>query len=207
MGSHRHYEVEEVLEGDKMVLVLSENGKPIGSSDRLVFNKKDDRMKRHENYRIRFSIKDFGSSRLRFVPDLKDVFWVQGGSSCPTSRSAMPDVIYVDENDCAKDGRYIEVINRDKIVQDFWFTLNFVDKSISNPKTSDYEPLDPGGTNQNHGEPFMAMILCSGFVGGIVGLVTDFLAAGDGFTASTGAGYAFGGALIGLVIGLIADRM
>ena len=38
-------------------------------------------------------------------------------------------------------------------IEDFWFTLNFVDKSIASPTQADYVPLDPGGGNQNNGAP------------------------------------------------------
>lgn len=173
----RTYEIKEVLTGNppKPQPILTEDNKVIPPTEKIIFNKNTDHMKKIDHYRIRFDIKDFGNSRLRFVPTKADAMWVHTGNSCPTSPCAMPNVFWVDDLD--KDGEWIDVINMDLVVEDFWFTLNFVDKSIVNPTQSDYVPLDPGGGNQNNGAPgsdLQASFLPALAVGCIAGLVTFF---------------------------------
>lgn len=133
--------------------VLGENGHVIPPNQLLIFNKTTDNLKKVDHYRIRFTIKQFNQSPLRFTPNLADVLWVKkgsGSSSCPTSAChEMPDMFWVDKMD--KDGEYIEVINMDLKSEDFWFTLNLVAKS--NPTGTNYVPVDPGGGNQNSGLP------------------------------------------------------
>ena len=213
MSSFRYYEIIEVMSGNPPTkkLALSDDGQPMGPDDLLIFNKKVDKMKRSENYRIRFAIKDFGNSRLRFVPvppavkpEDSDVMWAQRGTTCPDQPAHINDVIYVDKVD--KNGEWIEVVNKDKVVETFWFTLNFSDKAIPNPTLSDYEPLDPGGSNQNHGEPLYEAIAACVVTGGLVGLSAIGLETGS-FTDSNALTTAVGGAVAGLVVGLIADRM
>lgn len=149
----RTYEIKEVLTGNppKPEPILIKDNKIIPPDEKIIFNKNTDNMKKIDHYRIRFDIKDFGDSRLRFVPNKADVMWAHKGGSCPTSPCEMPNVFWVDDVD--KDGEWIDVINMDLVVEDFWFTLNFVDKSIASPTQADYVPLDPGGGNQNNGAP------------------------------------------------------
>jgi hypothetical protein len=148
----RTYEIEEIMTGNppKRELVLSRKGNVIDPNVPIIFNKDDDKIKKVDHYRIRFDIKNFSNSRLRFVPNAKDVFWVNQGNTCPTSFCELPGVIWVDEVDPA--GEWIDVVNMDMKVEEFRFTLNFVDKSISSPTPADYVPLDPIGGNQNRGE-------------------------------------------------------
>lgn len=147
----RTYEIKVVLTGSplKPEPVLLEDNRVIPPGEKIIFNKNTDKMKKVDHYRLRFIIKDFSASKLRFVPSRADVMWVHTGTSCPTSPCEMPNVFWVDDVD--KDGEWIDVINMDLVVEDFWFTLNFVDKSIANPTPADYVPLDPGGGNQNNG--------------------------------------------------------
>lgn len=135
--------------------LADENGNVIAPSppnqpeQRLIFNKHTDNMRKVDHYRIRFDIKDFKNSTLRFVPNRDDVFWVQEGTECPTNRCGLPGVIWVDDVD--KGGEWIDVINMDLAKLDFQFTLNFVDKTITNPTQADYVDLDPGGGNEDQG--------------------------------------------------------
>lgn len=145
----RTYKIEEEGTGGPPNAnpVLSQNGQVIPPNVPLVFNKNADNMKRVDHYRLRFDIKGFGSSRLRFVPDIQNVMWVHTGNACPEEQCAMPGVFWVDAMD--GDGEWIDIINMDMTAEAFWFTLNLVDKA--NPNSTDYVPLDPGGVNQNGG--------------------------------------------------------
>lgn len=143
----RTYEIE-VTAGDPPVRLLSD-GNVVKPDDRIIFSKRTDQMRKVDHYRIRFKIKDFGDSRLRFVPNRDDVFWVQEGTECPKTRCGLPQAMWVDKID--DDGKWIDVINMNLAELQFQFTLNFVDKTISNPTKDDYVELDPGGGNENQG--------------------------------------------------------
>ncbi len=151
----RTYEIIEAVIGGPPTTrpVLGENGNVLPPDKLLIFNKSTNNMRKVDHYRIRFEIKQFNQSPLRFTPNLADVLWVKKGttsSSCPTSAChEMPDTFWVDEMD--SDGKWIDVINMDLKSEEFWFTLNLVDKN--NPTGMNYVPVDPGGGNQNSGLP------------------------------------------------------
>jgi hypothetical protein len=150
---NRTYDVIEAVTGGPphTTPVLGQNGHVLPSDQLLIFNKNTDKLKKVDHYRIRFDIKHFSKSPLRFTPNKSDVLWVKkaaGPSNCPTSPCHdMPDTFWVDEMD--EDGEWIDVINMDMTQEEFWFTLNLVDKN--NPTSTTYVALDPGGGNQNGG--------------------------------------------------------
>jgi hypothetical protein len=149
----RTYEVVEALIGGppSSKPVLSQNGKLIPPDQLLIFNKNNDKMKKEDHYRVRFDIKQFSKSPLRFTPNRSDVLWVKAGAgpgNCPTSACHdLPETIWVDAMD--PDGEWIDIINMDMAIMEFWFTLNLVAKS--DPTSNNYVPVDPGGGNQNGG--------------------------------------------------------
>lgn len=148
----RKYEIIEALTGGppSSKPVLGQNGNQLPPDQLLVFNKNNDKMKKVDHYRVRFDIKQFTQSPLRFTPNLDDVLWVKKGAdaTCPTSSCHdMPGTLWVDEMDPA--GEWIDVINMDMDKEKFWFTLNLVAKS--DPTSTNYVPVDPGGDNQNSG--------------------------------------------------------
>jgi hypothetical protein len=150
MGSKkRTYDVEEVMTGNPPTPQwrLTQNGQVLDPAVPIIFNKDTDNMPKVDHYRIRFDIKRFSQSQLRFAPDINDVLWVNQGTSCPQSACYMPGVIWVDDMD--EDGEWIDVINMDMTVLDFWFTLNLVPKN--DPTSRNFTPIDPGGGNQNGG--------------------------------------------------------
>lgn len=149
----RTYEVVEAVIGGPPTgkPVLSYNNKIIPPNQLLIFNKSADTMKKVDHYRVRFDIKQFNKSPLRFTPNQSDALWVKAGTgsaSCPTSSCHdLPNTIWIDEMD--PDGEWIDVINMDMSAQEFWFTLNLVAKT--DPTSTNYVPVDPGGGNQNGG--------------------------------------------------------
>lgn len=150
----RYYKIVEALAGGppKVSPVLADkDGHILPAKDLLIFDKNADQMRKVDHYRIRFEIDDFSNSRLRFVPNKDDAMWAQkgaGNSSCPTTACHMPGVFWVDDNP-HPGGKWIDVINMDMQKEEFWFTLNLVDKS--NPTSTNYVPVDPGGGNENGG--------------------------------------------------------
>lgn len=177
----------------------------------LIFNKslENPPLKKVDHYRIRFEIYDFNSSLLRFTPNEADMMWVQkgtGSGSCPTSQCYMPDSIWVD--DYHPQGKWIDVINMDMRVEEFWFTLNLVDKS--NPTSTSYVPVDPGGGNQNGGMAGSAltlnsMLVAGGTTGAIVGIGATAVA-NNAFVPMDALIYGVGGAVAGLVVAFVVGR-
>jgi hypothetical protein len=199
----RTYEIQVDESGGKLTPVLKYDGKVMGPAEKLIFNKRTDKMKKVDHYLLTFEIEDFGSSRLRFVPGADNVMWAQPGTSCPTSPCAMPSVFWVDEVDEA--GEWIKVINVDLVKEDFWFTLNFCEKTITNPTPADYIPLDPGGGNQNEGSAgsdFQSYAM----VGTLSGAVAGFASAAlmdRSFVAQNVLVCVLVGAALGMIIGFI----
>ncbi len=150
----RTYEIVEAITGGPPGAkpVLSHKGKIIPQDQLLIFNKTNDNIKKTDHYRVRFDINKFNQSSLRFTPNKSDALWVKLGTdtaACPTSACHLPDTFWIDDMDPA--GEWIDVINMDMAQQEFWFTLNLVPKS--DPTSTNYVPVDPGGGNQNGGLP------------------------------------------------------
>ena len=145
----RTYDVAEVMTGNPPTPQwrLMQNGQVLDPAVPIIFNKDTDQMPKVDHYRIRFDIKHFSQSQLRFAPDINDVLWVHLGAACPQAPCYMPGVIWVADMD--KDGEWIDVINMDMTVENFWFTLNLVPKN--DPTSKNFVPIDPGGGNQNGG--------------------------------------------------------
>lgn len=201
------YKIKVDMSTNPPVSLIDEHGNTVDSARGLVFNKDKDEMRKVDPYRIRFDIKDFGSSPLRFVPEKADVFWAQEGTACPRSRCGLPGVIWVDDID--KKGEWIDVINMNLTELKFQFTLNFCDKSISNPTAVDYIPLDPPGDNQDGGGTgsgftFSSYVMVGGVTGVLVGIGTS--ASISGFLPQNILAYGIGGALVGLLVGFLLGR-
>lgn len=149
----RTYDVVEAVIGGPPTSkpVLSQGGTLLPPDQLIIFNKNTDKMKKVDHYRVRFDIKGFSKSPLRFTPNEDDVLWVKesaGPGSCPTSACHdLRDSVWVAAMDPA--GEWIDVINMDMTKVEFWFTMNLVPKS--DPTTSNYVPIDPGGGNENSG--------------------------------------------------------
>lgn len=185
------------------------NGKPLPKDELLIFNKDKDDLKKTDFYKIRFEIKDFEDSALRFTPNRKDVLWVkkgEGPGSCPTTpcHDLMDDTILLGQMD--PDGEWIEVINMDMRREEFWFTLNLVDKT--NPTSTAYVPVDPGAGNQNGGEPpFTSASLTTGAITGSIVAIGAVALASNAFDMQDALLYGLGGGLVGLAMGFVIGRI
>lgn len=172
----RTYKIVEALTGGPLKgnpVLGDKDGNVLPADQLIVFNKSTDDMRKVDHYRIKFEIEDFSNSPLRFTAREADVMWVQKGNgpgSCPQSACSMPGVFWTDH--VHPSGKYIEVINMDMTKEEFWFTLNLVNKS--DPMSTTYVPVDPGGGNENGGsagsgnlfDQFFAISL--GFAAGLV---------------------------------------
>lgn len=149
----RTYKIVEALAGgppNGSPVLGNKDGHILDPNDLLIFNKTTDKLRKVDHYRIKFEIEDFGKSPLRFAPNKADAMWAQKGSganACPTSACHMPGVFWID--DIHPQGKWIDVINMDMTEEEFWFTLNLVNKN--NPTSTTFVPVDPGGGNENGG--------------------------------------------------------
>ncbi|HEV2043201.1 MAG TPA: hypothetical protein VGR05_00845 [Sphingomicrobium sp.] len=151
------------------------DGNIIPPGQPLIFNKDAHKMRKVDHFRIEFEIKDFNDSPLRFPPvaNLANAMWAQKGNtaaSCPTTACEMPGIIWADK--VHPQGRTLEVINMDMVEETFWFSLNLVPKS--DPSSTSYVQVDPGGDNQDRGAPGSGTrfdyftVISVGFTAGLV---------------------------------------
>lgn len=202
------YKIKVDMSANPPVRLADEDGKVLDTDYCLVFNKDTDGIRKVDPYRIRFCIEDFKNSPLRFVPNKDDMFWAQEGTACPQSRCEIPGMMWVDDFD--KKGEWIDVINMDLTELKFHFTLNFVRKDVANPTEADYIPLDPPGGNENGGGTgsgfTLSAYMTTGVVtGAVVGIGTAALVS-YGFVAQNAWLYGIGGALVGIIVGLLFGR-
>lgn len=176
-----------------------------GQDPNLVFNKTKDNMKERDYYLLEFHLDNEQGCQLEFVNDRAKVLSAcraeDAVNNCAPEGSELPSVFYV--HPTKKIGKnLLYVINSNPLVEDFFFGFSFVSKDGTE---SAY--FDPGGSNQNAGSPFMSASLISGAVtGGAVALGTTALIGAANFAPATAIVYAVGGAVAGLVIGLLVNR-
>lgn len=149
-----------------------------------------------KGFMVNYDLDDAANRGFRFPELTKEALWVTESGPCPTQACTW-DVFEAKKVD--KDGLRLVVKNTNETVQDFAYTLR-----VKNATT--WLPLDPGGSNQNGGIPLYESFSASMVTGGIVGMTTLALAT-NAFDASAALVYAVGGAIVGLIIGLLFDRM
>jgi hypothetical protein len=116
-------------------------------TDTLVFNKTKDKMKKHENYDVQFTLVNNDGLELEFLQDTQHVMWVAKGNkssapACPQSHVTDPEFTVTG---VAK--TVLDVSNTDKDVCKYKFVLNFIDPGNGNKA----EQFDPIYDNQNGG--------------------------------------------------------
>lgn len=185
--------------GDPKLFHFESDDLPIGKDDRIYFSNCGKR----RGFMIHFDLDDDLRPGFRFPTRqkhgntyLEQALWVSQTGGCPTGKSTWPIFRAVREDGA---GETLVVRNTNPIAEDFFYTL----RVVNGP---DWLNLDPGGSNQNGGEPPFISYAGSALTGAIVGLGTTALLTNE-FDASTGLLYAIGGALVGLVVGLLFDRL
>lgn len=184
-----------------------------GATNELTFDKTKDGMKRTEDYRIKFKLKNEGGADLRFSKDVKKALWAKpvGNKSdpCPDSDCYMNGIFFIDPKDTIKDHE-LTVINTDPAVQLFKFAFNFLPPGKSDPLPDDeYEYYDPigdnldGGTGVDDGGFASASTLSiGGAVGGAVAGALILLLAIEAASVTE----LLWGAIIGAAIGFFVGR-
>lgn len=197
----KHVRVKVVLhrEGDEKAFHFESDDLPIGKENRIYFSN----CGKHKGFMIHFDLDDDLRPGFRFPTRqqhgndyLEDALWAAETGGCPDRKSYWPVFRAMREE---RGGGTLVVRNKNLEVQDFFYTLRVV-------RRTEWLDLDPGGSNQNGGEPPLTAYAGLALTGAIVGLGTTALLTSE-FVVSTGLLYAIGGALVGLVVGLLLDRL
>lgn len=119
----------------------------------LVFRKDhpSNPMAKKDVHEVHFKLEQEQGLTLEFAHSLNDVLWVEMGSEtefppCPESQPAQPSGIFYAEKSTPNK---LIAVNTNPTVQQFAFTVNFVDRTNQGPKK--LIPYDPPGSNQNGG--------------------------------------------------------
>jgi hypothetical protein len=146
-----------------------------------------------------------GASGYRFPPDLRDALYVSQGpkSNCPTTAQTwgqFDPLLVLDGNGPGMERRILKVWNKNNTRSEFAYTLRITDGA-------NWLPLDPGGENYNRGMPLQSYLLKAGGVtGAIVGIGTSALA-NSALVPMDALTYGIGGAVVGLIVGFVLDRL
>ncbi|MFS8085826.1 MAG: hypothetical protein ACMG6H_09365 [Acidobacteriota bacterium] len=110
-------------------------------------------MKKNDNHEVRFKLVQESGMTLEFAQSPSDALWVAWGTEttyppCPKTKPSQPDTIFYAEKSI---GNKLVAVNTNPAVCLFSFTLNFVDPHSSTP--AKLIPYDPGGGNQDGGDP------------------------------------------------------
>lgn len=171
---------------------------PMGPKNVLYFRN----CKKDQGFHVFYEL--VGANGFRF-PDLNQALYVSHGSktACPTTHQnwGQFDALEVlDGNGPGTQRRILKVWNKNNTPAEFAYTLRITDGT-------NWLDLDPGGENQNRGLPFYSYLLTAGGVtGAIVGTGVTVLA-NNAFVPLDALTYGIGGAVIGLIVGFVLDRL
>jgi hypothetical protein len=120
-------------------------------TDRLIFDKTNDKIKTTENYDVQFKLHNKENANLRFATFTDKALWAKPvedlSEPCPDQACFMNGVFYLESVD--KD--QLSVINTNPAPQLFKFAINLMpDGTVENEDTT-YIWFDPIGENRNGG--------------------------------------------------------
>lgn len=200
----RDYEIRVTKDTQGYHTQLREGGAP--KTDDLDFDKNTDGMKKTAHYKLNFTIDNSQlaeADKVRFALADADVMAVHTDlTQCPPLGSHMPDTFWVDKNNS---GSRLQLINMDLRVEKLRFKINLV--KISDPSARPFIELDPIIKNGNQGiaERSSSLAIAPLVTGAVVGIGTALLVSNALEPASILA-FGIGGAIVGLVMGLLLDR-
>lgn len=201
----RNYVIKVTKDAQGYHTRLLEGGAPKNGD--LDFNKNADGLKKTAHYKLDFTIDNSDLAdpdKVRFAPDDSEVMAVHTDlSQCPQVGSQMQDTFWVDKNNT---GSKLRLINMDLKVQKLRFKINLV--KVSDPAARPFIELDPIINNGNQGtaEPMTDFAWAPLLTGAIVGLGT-VAAVSSSFVPATALVFAVAGAIVGLIVGVLLDRM
>lgn len=124
-----------------------------GKTNVLTFDKTKDRMKKDDDYEIKFKLNNVEGADLKFSKDLGKVLWAEPTTvaepPCPTSQQ-MQGIFFVKSTADIKDHE-LTVTNTDPKVERFIFAFNFLPANEVDGPTANYKLYDPIGDNLDGG--------------------------------------------------------
>lgn len=126
---------------------------------------------------------------------LLDALWVHDSTSCPTRACTWDEFKAHKVKD---EGLTLVVKNKNDDVTNFAYTLRVTNGS-------EWLELDPGGGNQNGGEPPFTSYASALVTGAIVGVGTAALTSAA-LAPSNALLFSLGGAVVGLIVSFVLDR-
>lgn len=200
----REYVIRVTKVGADYHTELLENG--VAKNDDLDFDKNADGLKKTDHYKLEFTIDNSqlaDADKVRFAPSDADVMAVHTDlNTCPPTGSQLQNVFWVDKN---KTGNKLQLINMDLKVEKLRFKINMV--KISDPTATSFIELDPIIKNGNQGgsEPFSNFAVAPLLTGAIVGIGAAVFA-NAALVPQNALVFGIGGAIVGLIVGLVLDR-
>lgn len=174
-----------------------------GGSPSFVFDKNTDNMRRRDYYVLEFHLHNESGCDLEFVDDRAKVLSAcpeqDAVNNCAPEGSNFHPIFYV-HPDMPLGKKLVHVINTDTDVEKFCFGFSFVSKD-----GTETAYFDPVGDNKNGGGNKFEW--ASNIVtGAIVGFGTVVLVS-NSFVPATALLFGIGGAIVGLVVGILFKRM
>lgn len=177
-----------------------------GGPANLTFNKTDDKLRKRDYYLLEFHLRNEPGCDLEFVDDRAKVLSAchekDAVNGCaPEGSSYFPDLFVHPTLPLQK--KLVHVVNTDQHVEKFYFGFSFVSKTY--PAESPY--FDPPGDNQDGGlSGFDWDLAVAGMVSGAVAAIATLSLAGNSLEPVNTLLYGAGGAVVGLVVGLVVSR-
>lgn len=203
MSKHHNVEVKVVLHapGSATDYHFESKDVPIDANNVIYFSN----CGKKKGFRIRYELDDDANPGFRFPTErthpntyLDDALWVTTTGNCPTQASKWPVFKAEDVKD---QGKTLVVWNENLNVQNFAYTLRLWNGT-------DWLPLDPPGSNQNGGVSPLISYAIGMVSGGVAALGAAIYASqGQGLEPSNALIYGLGGAIVGLIVGFVLDRL
>lgn len=128
---------------------------------------------------------------------LDQALWVSETGPCPRKATYWDSVFKA--RSVENGGRTLVVWNKNAKVQDFFYTLRVVNGA-------NWLDLDPGGSNQNGGiQRFRSLAATA--TAGAVAAISAIATVTSSFDPASALVYGLGGAIVGLIIGLVSDQL
>lgn len=177
-----------------------------GGPANLVFNKTTDELKKRDYYLLEFHLHNESGCDLEFVDDRAKVLSAchenDAVNGCALEGSSYFPIVFVHPT-LPLQKKLVHVVNTDPYVEKFFFGFSFVSKKY--PSETPY--FDPPGDNQDGGlGRFDWNVALAGMVAGAGASIATLSLATSSLEPMNTLLYGAGGAILGLVVGLVFAR-
>lgn len=206
MPGDRKYKITAKHDGSGNYSFDLKNLKPDLPDPNLVFDKTKDNLCKRDYYLLEFHLHNEPGCDLEFVDDRAKVLSAchekDAVNGCaPQGSSFFPDVYIHPTLPLQK--KLVHVVNTDMHKEKFYFGFSFV-----SPKHGHTPYYDPPGDNQDGGlGGFNWDLALAGMVSGAVASIATLTLAGNSLEPVNTLIYGAGGAIVGLIVGLVVARL